>query len=192
MKFNVLVADPPWSYNNKKTGGNHKSGSIQKYKTMSRRQLIDLQDLIEDVTTNDCVCFLWVTNPMLYDGLQILGNWFFEYKTMVTWVKSNHFGMGYWFRGNTEHILVGAREKAKPLRCQKINVFTCSPNGHCVKPYMAYALIEEATKNIPNRKILELFARKQYKDWTCIGEEITGNNIRKDLAALCSAAEGIY
>ena len=184
MKFNVLVADCPWSYNNRKTGGSHKSGAVQKYETMTRDELIHLYKLIDGITTDDCVCFLWTTNPMLPDGLMVLGNWNFQYKTMVTWVKSNHFGMGYWFRGNTEHIIVGARKKAKPLRCQKINVFTCSPNGHSVKPYMAYELIEESTKNIENRKVLELFARKQYKDWTCIGKELTGNSIKKDLNTL--------
>ena len=56
---------------------------------------------ISKITEPDCVCFLWVTNPLLPEGLQLLKGWGFEYKTMLTWKKNT--GTGYWFIGRTEH-----------------------------------------------------------------------------------------
>ena len=36
----------------------------------------------------------------------------------------------------------------------------------------------------PKYDKLEMFARRQRDGWTCIGNEITGNDIRKDLQLL--------
>jgi len=41
-KYNIIYADPPWSYKNKKTGGSFKSGSASKYPTMSLSEICSL------------------------------------------------------------------------------------------------------------------------------------------------------
>ena len=38
-KYKVIVADPPWQYRNKNTGGSMKSGSSAKYPTMSLEEI---------------------------------------------------------------------------------------------------------------------------------------------------------
>lgn len=39
MKFQVIYADPPWEYRNKKTGGSMKSGSLSKYETLTVEEI---------------------------------------------------------------------------------------------------------------------------------------------------------
>ena len=195
-KYNVIVVDPPWKYDNKRTGGTHKSGSAQKYETLS---VVDIQSLyahsdLPSLIADNAVIFMWTTNSMLPYAIMALELWDFEYKTMVTWVKKS-YGMGYWFRGKTEHILLGVRNRGGdgPLMDKHIRAFrTNKPNviisdrvlKHSQKPIESYELIEEATRNISYPSYLELFATRQYRDWKCLGNKLTGNNIYEDLRIL--------
>jgi hypothetical protein len=51
MKYNVIYADPPWTFNNKNTGGSFKSGAANKYKVMTLEDIILLP--IDAITKND-------------------------------------------------------------------------------------------------------------------------------------------
>jgi N6-adenosine-specific RNA methylase IME4 len=184
MKFNVLVMDCPWQYTNQRTGNTLTSGASQQYQTLSMNELMDLKPYIDQVTKQDAIIYLWVTNPFLKEGLSLLDHYGFEYKTMLTWVKSNSVGLGYWYRGNTEHILFGTKGNVKPFRCQEINVFHAPIKGHSVKPVKSYEMIDEATKNIPDRRILELFARRYKQGWTTIGYDLDGIDIKQSLKRL--------
>lgn len=187
-KFNVLVADCPWYYNNKRTGGSLSSGSEQHYQTMTLDDLHSLNSYLDNVMDDNSVLFLWITNPMLPDGLQIMKSWGFTYKGCITWVKKS-YGLGYWFRGKTEHMLLGVRGKVKPFRTNLPNVIISDTvYRHSEKPYESYKLITEATQHMkPKPNVLELFARRPFRNWTCIGSELTGNDIRKDLQNLINS-----
>lgn len=197
-KFDCLLVDPPWEYNNKKTGGTHKSGSVQKYETMTAPQILDLyEDLeLDKIVEDDSCLFLWSTNSMLSDALLTMFMWGFTYKTMLTWVKPN-YGMGFWYRSKTEHILFGVKGKVKPFRFNKPNVFyTQKPLKHSQKPQKSYIIVEQAAQMVSFDKdrrgtnILELFARKRHISanqtirWECLGKEITGNSIEVDVQNL--------
>lgn len=186
MKFNVLVIDPPYSYTNVRTGHTLVSGSAQQYQTLSIQELLDLKPYIDDITKKNAIIYLWVTNPFLPKGLELVEHYGFEYKTLLTWVKSNgnSRGLGFWFRGNTEHIIFGVKGDIKPLRCQEINVFHSPIRDHSMKPTKSYELIDEATKNIPDRRILELFARRYKLGWTTIGSDLDGIDIKESLKRL--------
>jgi N6-adenosine-specific RNA methylase IME4 len=177
MKFDVLVVDPPWQYDNKNTQGCIIKGDEKKYETLSTMELLDLSELIHKVSKKDCVMFLWVTNPFIPQGLTLLDRYDFEYKTIITWVKNNSKGLGYWYRGNTEHMLLGIKGDVKAFHSQQINVFHAEPKQHSQKPIKSYELIEEGTKSIKGCKTLEIFARRQYKDWVCIGYDLDGLDI---------------
>jgi len=41
-KYNIIYADPPWRYANKKTGGSMKSGAEAHYPTMSIQEICDM------------------------------------------------------------------------------------------------------------------------------------------------------
>jgi N6-adenosine-specific RNA methylase IME4 len=198
MKFDCLVIDPPWQYDNKRTGGTHKSGAEQKYDIMDFLNISTLSIHLDKVMADNSVIFLWITNPMLERGLQLLKLWNYEYKTMITWVKKS-YGMGYWFRGKTEHILFGVKGNVKAFRLNTPNLIVSNKTlKHSQKPIEFYNLVQKSARTMLDQQdyltkinILELFARKPVEifkvdgaNWTCLGKEITGNDIREDLSRL--------
>lgn len=187
-KFNVILADPPWEYNNKNTGGSLKSGAKNKYKTIGAFILREIGDLLTPMLDDPCYCFLWTTNTHIEVALSTLFFWGFEYKTMLTWIKDYggaKMGMGYWFRNGTEHLLLGVRgKKVKPFGFQFNNVIASPVLAHSSKPEWAYMLIEM----IPGEclggqklKPLELFARSQRKGWDALGAECNNSSNGQDI-----------
>lgn len=162
--FNVIYADPPWQYDFQKRGGVESGGH---YKDIS----------VEELCTNfkpnvaeDAILFLWATNPKLPEALQVLQAWGFTYKTNLVWVKDK-IGIGYYFRGQHELLLVGVKGAiGVPEEQNRHSSVLVSPRkGHSEKPTVVYELIE---KMYPNRKYLELFARNNREGWTSWGNEI--------------------
>ena len=69
-KYSIIYTDPPWNYNNKNTGGSMISGSNAKYDTMTIKDLELLN--VSKLARKDSFMFLWVTYPMLQEGLTLL------------------------------------------------------------------------------------------------------------------------
>lgn len=185
MRFDCIVIDPPWQYRNKNTGGSLISGADKKYPTLSFIELLNLQESIHRISKANSIMFMWITNPFLREGLSLLEAYGFEYKTLITWVK-NGKGLGHWYRGNTEHLLVGIKGEVKAFHSQNINVFHADTREHSQKPIKAYELIDDATKTISNCKTLEIFARKHYRDWICIGLHLDGLDVFDALDQIAS------
>lgn len=168
MKYQVIYADPPWSYSNKKTGGNMISGAGCHYKTM---YLEDIKAMpVQDLCEKDSVLFLWAVNPMLPDAIDVMKSWGFKYKTTITWRKVMSLGMGFWWRGQTEFLLFGTRGKVKAFRMQEANILQIKVGKHSSKPHEFRQMIERATKDMPNK--LELFARSKWPGWHVFGNEV--------------------
>lgn len=181
MKYNVIYADPPWAYNNKRTGGNLKSGAEAIYTTMSIAEIGDLP--IAEIAEPNAVLFMWATTPLLQEALQTLQNWGFTYKTMITWNKTGRLGMGFWFRVQTEHLMLGVKGKITPFRMTQRNIIDHPTMKHSEKPAIFRSIIELATAQMNPHRI-ELFARKQFDGWTCLGNAIDGQDIRQSLKTL--------
>lgn len=178
-KYQVIYADPPWQYNNKRSGASGTSGASEKYDVMSMSDIKAFP--VKQLSDKNAVCFIWVTVPLLPEGLEVLKAWGFKYKTMLTWRKVLSMGMGYWFRGQCEHVIVGVRGKVKPFRLQKSNFYQCRVGKHSQKPSYFRELISKAVANsFENPNKLELFARKraglfpmdEYKGWDVYGNEV--------------------
>lgn len=169
-KYQIIYADPPWSYKNKKTGGSMKSGAIAKYPTMTIKEICELP--IADIADKNSVLFLWATVPLLPEAFEVMKEWGYKYKTMITWRKIMSLGMGFWFRGQTEHLLLGVRGKVKAFRIQKANFIQCKAEKHSQKPKEFRDLIE-MTKLTPK---IELFARQKTKGW-----DVWGNEVESDI-----------
>lgn len=169
-QYNVIYADPAWSYKNKNTGGSFKSGSNAKYETMSIENICNLP--VEDISAKNCVLFLWGTVPLLPDAFKVMEAWSFKYKTMITWRKIMSLGMGFWFRGQCEHLLFGVKGNVKAFRLQESNFIQCKALRHSEKPPEFRALIERATKNMEQKNKIELFARETFDGWDAWGNEI--------------------
>ena len=179
--FNVIAADPPWKYDNAKTGGSMKSGAMQKYEGMTLTELEAVP--VRRIADKDAILFLWATVPMLPEAIILLHSWGFKYKTEITWIKLGRMGLGYWFRGNNEKLLIGVRGHIPPFRHQHKNYMLEFPSRHSAKPSVFHRLVEDAIKgSIPHPRKIELFARRELPGWTCVGNEIQiGQDVSKTL-----------
>ena len=85
-KYNIIYADPPWSYKDKALSGNR--GACCKYNVMKIEDICKLP--INKITNNDCILFMWVTMPKLNECFEVIKKWKFDYKTCAfTWIKEN-------------------------------------------------------------------------------------------------------
>jgi N6-adenosine-specific RNA methylase IME4 len=182
--FNVIVADPPWLYQKNpgvKSGGEGVVGYAEReYPTMTNEDIAALP--IRDLAAKDAHLFMWVTNPGLYGGrfsrmtpFEIAEDWGFTFKTMLTWVKTTKAGppsaggMGWYFRGATEHVLYATRGKAKiPSDRRESNVILAPKSRHSAKPDAFMELVERVTDG----RRIELFARNTRPGWASWGNEI--------------------
>lgn len=185
-RFRVIYADPPWSFDNVRTGGSHKSGSAQKYPTMalSELQAVPLPAVFGPVA----VLFLWVPTALKFShGGPTLEAWGFRYVTTVYWDKQRN-GMGFWFRNYVEELLVGVRGDYPPFRSNLPNIVHIRAGGHSEKPEAFRRLIEDSAGTPNRRRNLELFGRRPAPGWTVTGLELTGRDVRDDLRLLAANA----
>lgn len=154
--FHTIYADPPWM---ERGAGRIKRGADRHYPLMKTENIINMANEIKRVAHDNAHLYLWVTNNFLPDGLEVMKQWGFSYKTMITWVK-DRIGLGQYFRGITEHCLFGTRGSL-PYRIvdgkkqQGMTLVTAPRTIHSKKPEQMYGLIE--TVSYP--PYLELFAR---------------------------------
>src|SRR5208282_644580 len=104
--YSVIYADPPWRYDFSKSG----SRKIEnQYPTMAVEEICALTIPAAD----NAVLYLWATAPKLLWALAVMKAWGFTYKTQAVWDKEIA-GMGYWFRGQHEILLVGTKGRFSP------------------------------------------------------------------------------
>lgn len=143
-KYQIIYADPPWSFNNKNTGGSLKSGASHKYKTLT------IKDLVES----------W--------GFKI------KTMTAFNWVKltkkgKKHFGMGFWTRAGSECCLIAVKGKTKPVNRSIRSVIEAKVEAHSKKPDIFADRIVELCGDLPR---IELFARDKKRGWDVWGNEV--------------------
>jgi len=174
-KYSVILADPPWSYNNSGCRG----AAANEYSTMTLPDLCALP--VGEMAADDAVLLMWATWPKLDEAcLPLLKAWGFDYVTGFPWVKvtdvspnlwgeleiSVPYGVGFWARGCTELLLIGRRGNPKPPPNGFIGLL--SPNlYHSRKPEDVYAYAEA----MPG-PYLELFARRPRPGWDVWGNEV--------------------
>lgn len=120
-RYDVIYADPPWNFDNYSELGEDRNAKAW-YDCMSFE---DLQALpVADLAAPDCSLFMWVTDPTLDQGIQLIRDWGFEYVTVAfQWVKLNKtvgdrrdvnldkdvfMSTGYYTRANPEMVLIGS------------------------------------------------------------------------------------
>tara|TARA_R110000765_G_scaffold353808_2_gene443733 strand:- start:37 stop:633 length:597 start_codon:yes stop_codon:yes gene_type:complete len=170
-KYNIIYADPCWSYKDKAKSG--KRGADFKYKTQSDLWIKTLP--IQDISEDDCLLFMWVTMPFLKVGLEVIESWGFEYKTCgFNWVKKNKisdswfWGMGNWTRSNSELCLLGVKGKPKRVSASVHSVIDTRIEHHSKKPDCVRDKIVELCGDLPR---IELFARQKVEGWDSWGNE---------------------
>lgn len=166
--YRVIYADPPWKYNDERMG----TGAAAHYPLMELEAICQLVDpagrSVRDVSRSDSVCFLWVTSPLLPDGLHVLDAWGFEYKASFVWDKVRGYN-GHYNDVRHEVLLVGTRGSCLPDAKELADsVVTAEKARHSAKPDVFYELIEGLYQNGP---YLELFARRKRDGWSVWGNQ---------------------
>ncbi len=173
-KYQVIYADPPYGYRFKSPTASPRPPTSQEaggvkyyYDTMSVEEIINLP--IDTLVDKNSVLFLWATVPLLPEAFQVMKAWGFKYKTMLTWHKLRCKGMGYWFRGHTEHLLFGVSGDVKAFRSLTHNIQEIKVLPHSVKPLQFRRIIEEVTMGLEPK--IELFARERHDGWDVWGNQ---------------------
>jgi len=167
-RYQIILADPPWSYNDKAAAG--KRGASFKYPTMSVDEICALP--VRDIAADNCVLFLWVTPPFVFEAAKVIEAWGFTYKTKAfTWVKYTEngklfFGMGNWTRSNSEDCLLAIRGKPKRQDAGVPQIIRSRVLNHSVKPPETRDRIVRLMGDLPR---IELFARQKVDGWTSWG-----------------------
>lgn len=184
-KYQIIYADPPWSYNDKMKG--HSFSLDHEYSTEKKSLIASLP--INNISEKDSVLFLWVVSPLLDEGIETLKAWGFKYKTLAfCWSKHTKnnkkvSNLGRWTMGNVELCLLGV--KGHPQRiCKNIKqLVEAERTKHSKKPDIVRGRIVSLMGDLPR---IELFARQKTPGWDAIGNEIDGMDIKESLDKLIS------
>lgn len=174
-QYRVIYADPPWP---EYGGGRIKRGADRHYPLMSVAAILRLGEALQP-HIDDCGChlYLWATNTHLANGFLVMDKWGFKYKTTITWFK-DRFGLGQYYRGQTEHCLFGVRGRLpyrtteSGKRAQGVTAIQAPRAAHSAKPDKMRRMIE----HVSYAPRLELFARGKSDGW-----DVWGNEVQSDM-----------
>jgi len=161
----TIALDPPWDWGDE--GDCDQLGRARPtYATMPFDDILALP--VGNLAQDNAHIYLWITNRSLPKGFALLEAWGFRYITTVTWCKPS-FGMGNYFRGQTEHVLFGVRGSLPLLRKDVGTWFAAPrPGEHSSKPDAFYEMVERCSSG----PWLEMFQRKPRVGWVGWGAEI--------------------
>lgn len=180
-KFDVIYADPPWTFRTWSNEGKDRSPE-KHYDCMS---LADIRALpVSDIAADNCALFLWVTDPLLPEGLKLMEAWGFKFKTIAfVWAKLNKSapptlwtendlftGLGYWTRANPELCLLGTRGKPKRVSKSVRRLVVSPRREHSRKPDEIAEKIDDLMGRDTSK--IELFARTGRTGWTTWGNDV--------------------
>lgn len=165
--FRVIVADPPWDYQNRKNDGAHRAANA--YPDMTTDEICALP--VGSLAHEDCILWLWTTNAFMRDAFRVIDAWGFQEKTILTWAKPK-IGLGDWLRGSTEHCLMAVRGHPVVNLTNEATLLEGKAREHSRKPEEFYELVERLC---PGSKV-ELFGRQQRNGWTTWGAEADAFN----------------
>ena len=172
-KYNIIYADPPWTYRVYSSKGNGRSAASH-YPVMELEAIKALP--VEQLAEKDCTLFLWVTFPNLRESFEVIESWGFTFKTVAfVWIKRNRksdslfWGMGYWTRANAEICLLATKGAPKRQSAGVHQVILSHIEEHSKKPAEARKRIVELLGDLPR---IELFARQRSPGWDAWGNEV--------------------
>jgi N6-adenosine-specific RNA methylase IME4 len=209
-RFDVVAVDPPWSYGSKTeartvryatqlASTQYEVVGSDRGTEVNRRTGEGIENIaalipMDDLVSPSSALFLWTTNPKLPFAFSLMEAWGFTYKTTLTWVKITKAeqvmvgGMGWFFRGATEHVLFGTRGNyGIPAELRRPNVFYAQRGRHSEKPQEFYDLVEAVT---PGQARLDCFARRWRSGWWAWGDEVGECHTAPELALFQAPQSG--
>lgn len=170
MRYGLIVADPPWLFRNWSKKGERKNPTSH-YACHPVSEILKWR--VDHLAAPDCLLWLWATNPMLPQAIQLLEAWGFTFATAGHWVKRTvnghlQFGTGYRLRSAGEPFLIGTIGNPKTARNVR-SVVDARVREHSRKPDEAYAAAEAL---VPGVWMLDLFSRQERPGWDAFGDQV--------------------
>lgn len=166
----VLVADPPWLFGDNLPGRKRGAGSHYACMTVDDICAIELPRMAAH-----CWLFLWRPSTHQEEAMRVARAWGFHGPPAeLIWRKTTldgaklRIGMGRKVRNAHETCLLFTRGKPARLSLSLASVFDAPRLEHSRKPDRFYEIVGELTEG----PVVELYARRQWKDWTCLGLEM--------------------
>lgn len=178
-RYPIIYADPPWAYRGREQFsfagdvGVSTGGAVKQYPTMSLPELCRLP--VHQITADDALLFLWVTSPLLVDGIAVMRAWGFDYATVAFVWDKRATNPGYYTLSQVELCLVGKHGRIPRPRGSRSERQLLSElrTTHSAKPAEVRARIERMFPSVPR---IELFARVRAPRWDVWGRDINTNN----------------
>jgi N6-adenosine-specific RNA methylase IME4 len=168
----TILMDPPWE---EKGGGRIRRGADRHYPLLSTPEIIATVLRCEMFRpAKEAHLYVWTTNNFLPNALLVVQALGFAYKTLITWTK-DRFGLGRYFRGQTEHMVFAVRGYLPPKVRNRSTWIHAPRLVHSRKPGKTYEHIEAVSPG----PYLELFARSRRPGW-----DAWGNELKPDLFTL--------
>lgn len=195
MRYDLILADPPWQYSNKISNG----AANNHYHTTSFYSLTRLP--IETISSENSVLCMWYTGAFALEAIKLAEAWGFTMKTMkaFTWVKLNKLAEeritkaiqngelfdshdflsllnaetrmngGNYTRSNSEDCLIAVKGKGLERKSASVKQIIYSCLGeHSEKPKEVHHRLEQLYGNV---KRIELFARDCVDGWDAFGDQ---------------------
>lgn len=173
-KYEIVYADPPWQFNNKKTGGSMKSGAAHHYITTGIESLKSID--VDSITHDDCTLIMWYVGAMPQEAIDLVHAWGFTLKNMngFVWNKLTvkgkpFFGMGFRTRAGSESAIIATKGKPKVYSRSVRAVQSYMVSRHSKKPVEFRKHIVDICGDLPR---LEMFARESAVGWDVFGNEV--------------------
>lgn len=200
-KYKVILADPPWHYDNTISNG----AAENHYLTMKKEDIKRLP--VWTLADDDAVLVMWYTSTHAEEAVALAEAWGFDVRTMkgFTWVKFNKgapdrfnkklerseffdwedmldflndevkINGGNYTRANSEDCLIAVRGKGVERLSASVRqiIFSCL-GEHSQKPKEIFHRIEELYGDVPR---IELFARDAYPGWDSWGNQAPKNAV---------------
>ena len=173
--FEIIYADPPWSYGNCQFAGTKVTSSADfHYPTLSVKAMHKLP--VSEVAAKDSLLFMWSSSPHLDQAIALAEHWGFAYKTVAFVWDKQKVNPGSYTMSQCELCLVFKRGRIpQPRGARNIRQFLSEPRRtHSQKPDTVRERIHEM---FPTQAKIELFARIPTNGWTVWGLESDGQRI---------------
>lgn len=176
-RYQLIYADPPWSFKTRSPKGEGRSAK-KHYKNESVMSIKEIKALpVNELSERDSILLMWVTDPFLEKGFEVINSWGFTYKTVgFYWVKQLaksegfHIGNGYYTRANPEQCLLATRGKGlKRLDKSVRRLIISRIREHSRKPDEVYPRVQQLWGDVTR---LEMFARYKHPGWDVWGNEV--------------------
>lgn len=159
--FEVIVVDPPWPYETKYNPEGRRAANP--YPEMPLHEIIDLRI----PSAENCILWLWTTHKFMRNSFEILDNWGFQEKAILTWVK-DRMGLGSWLRSQSEFCIMAVKGNPKINLTNQTTVINGPLREHSRKPEEFYNMVN----GLCIGRKLDYFSRKEREGWFCYGNDI--------------------